>query len=243
MLIRLSSGNDPLSSEITSERVYLSRRDILVAGAAASLGMLPDSVAAAPRLVPAAADDPRMPAWLRKQVAGRVATTYAVPGELLTPFADVSSYNNFYEFGTAKSDPAENATDFIVQPWRVRIDGEVGKPGDYLLEDLLRGQVLEERVYRFRCVEAWSMVVPWTGFPLAALLKRVAPTSRAKYVVFETLHDPAKMPGQKRADLIRWPYVEGLRIDEAMNPLTLLSVGLYGRTLPLQQTRRTAPGG
>lgn len=235
MLIRHSSCADIPSSEITAEDAWLSRREFLAAGGAASvLALLPGHAIAGSRRVPAVADDPRMPAWLRKQVAARIATGYAAGGEPLTPFSDVSTYNNFYEFGTGKADPADNAASFVAHPWRIRIDGEVGKPGDFTLEDILAGQVLEERIYRFRCVEAWSMVVPWTGFPLAALLKRVAPTSRAKFVAFETLHDPARMSGQKRADLFRWPYVEGLRIDEAMHPLTILSVGVYGRTLPAQ---------
>ena len=151
----------------------------------------------------------------------------------LTPYEVVTSYNNFYEFGTGKDEPAVNATGFRARPWKVRIDGEVAKPGDYDLDDLLKPHTLEERVYRHRCVEAWSMVVPWLGFPLRDLVTRVEPTSRAKYVEFTTLLDPAQMPGQK-SRILPWPYVEGLRLDEAMHPLALLVTGLYGKPLPNQ---------
>ncbi|MBY6188625.1 protein-methionine-sulfoxide reductase catalytic subunit MsrP [Marinobacter hydrocarbonoclasticus] len=155
----------------------------------------------------------------------------------LTPENKVISHNNFYEFGTAKTDPAARAQGLRVQPWQLVIDGEVAKPLTLDYDDLFKLAPLEERIYRLRCVEAWSMVVPWLGFPLAALLKRVEPTSKAKYVAFETLYDPEQMPGQSNRFLgggIDYPYVEGLRIDEAMNELTLLSVGLYGKTLPPQ---------
>lgn len=235
MLIRIAPIDEPKSSEITPEPVYVSRRSLLAAGGAALLGAsFPTGLAAAPpAAVPAVPDDPRVPPWLRKRVAGRSASGYAVAGESLTPFEHVSGYNNFYEFGTGKDDPAANAGAFFPHPWKVRIDGEVAKPGDYALEDLLKGVALEERIYRFRCVEAWSMVVPWVGFPLSSLLARVSPTSRAKYVAFETLHDPQRMPGQK-SSWLDWPYAEGLRIDEAVHPLTILSVGVYGRTLPAQ---------
>ncbi len=235
MLIRLPPRHDILPSEITPEGVYLSRRKLLGGALAAGALALWPAVAGADRagLVPAVADDPRVPAWLRRQVAARRPGSLSAPPDALTPFEDVAGYNNFYEFGTAKDDPAEQARDFVPHPWRVRIDGEVGKPLDLGLEDLLRNVTLEERIYRFRCVEAWSMVVPWTGFPLAQLLRRAEPTSRAKFVAFQTLHDPDRMPGQ-RSRWLRWPYVEGLRIDEAMHPLALMSVGVYGRTLPAQ---------
>ncbi|HET6345113.1 MAG TPA: protein-methionine-sulfoxide reductase catalytic subunit MsrP [Myxococcota bacterium] len=142
-------------------------------------------------------------------------------------------YNNFYEFGTDKADPARNAGRLRTRPWTVRIEGEVAKPQTLDIDALLKAFPLEERVYRMRCVEAWSMVIPWAGFPLADLIKRVEPTSRAKYVAFTTLHDPEQMPGQ-RSSVLDWPYVEGLRIDEATHPLTLLAVGLYGQALPPQ---------
>jgi sulfoxide reductase catalytic subunit YedY len=152
--------------------------------------------------------------------------------ETLTPFEDVTSYNNFYEFGTGKNDPARLSRDFTVDPWRVEIAGEVSQPGNYTLEDILAPHSLEDRVYRFRCVEAWSMVVPWVGFPLADLLSRFGPTSKARYVRFETLVDPERFPAQRFArSTIDWPYVEGLRIDEAMNPLALMVVGVYGKSL------------
>ncbi len=148
------------------------------------------------------------------------------------------SYNNFYEFGLDKADPAKNAQAFKTKPWSVVIDGEVAKPGRYSLEDMVNFNQLEERIYRMRCVEAWSMVIPWLGVPLASLLKRVEPTSKAKFVAFETLVDPAQMPGQKPGWLgfasLDWPYREGLRMDEAMHPLTLLAVGMYGKVLPPQ---------
>lgn len=234
MLIRLPDATEPVPSEITPEAAYLSRRELLSGALAASTLLLPAGLAAAPAsLVPAVADDPRAPVWLRSQVLARRASSYQLPGEALTPYKHVSSYNNFYEFGTAKTDPAENAGGFVPYPWRVRVDGEVEKPGDFTLEDILKPHALEERVYRFRCVEAWSMVVPWVGFPLGDLIKRFAPTSRAKFVVFQTLHDPKRMPGQQQSWL-RWPYVESLRMDEAMHPLSLLTVGVYGRTLPAQ---------
>ena len=153
--------------------------------------------------------------------------------EALTDYRDVTTYNNFYEFGTDKASPAELAGRLTTDPWSVTIDGEVARPGTYALEDILKPHALEERIYRLRCVERWSMVIPWIGFPLAELIKRFEPTSRAKYVEFTTLYRPEEMPGQRRA-VLDWPYVEGLRLDEAMHPLTLLAVGLYGEVLPNQ---------
>ena len=150
--------------------------------------------------------------------------------EKLTDYEDISSYCNFYEFGTGKSDPVNNAHSLVTSPWTVSVEGECEKPGKYNLEDLLKPVSIEERIYRFRCVEGWSMVIPWMGFPLADLIKRMQPTSKAKYVYFETLHDPKQMPGQKRA-VLDWPYIEGLRMDEAMNPLTLMGTGIYGKDL------------
>lgn len=155
--------------------------------------------------------------------------------ETPTSLKDITSYNNFYEFGTDKSDPARNAGRLTVKPWKVKIDGMVGKPGEYDLDDLLKGMTIEERIYRMRCVEGWSMVIPWNGFPLASLLKRVEPQSGAKFVAFETLVRPSEMSGQGGLfKILDWPYVEGLRLDEAMNPLTLLATGLYGENLPNQ---------
>lgn len=153
--------------------------------------------------------------------------------EKATRFEDVTTYNNFYEFGTGKDDPARYAGRLQTSPWSVTVDGACEKPGQYTLEDILKPHSIEERIYRLRCVEGWSMVIPWNGFPLAALLKRFQPTSKAKYVMFETLVDPKQMPGQKR-NVLDWPYVEGLRMDEAMHPLSFLSTGLYGKDLPNQ---------
>ena len=234
MLIRNPVPGEPSSSEITPESIFHARRGILQAASASlALSAWPSFAGVTSRLAPAEPDDSRIPDWLRRQVRSRIAGGSPAVGETLTPFADVAGYNNFYEFGTGKADPAQAAAAFTPYPWRVRIDGEVAKSVDLRLEDLLAGVVLEERIYRFRCVEAWSMVVPWVGFPLSALLKRFALTSRAKYVAFETLLDPGRMPGQ-REPWLRWPYVEGLRIDEAMHPLTIVAVGVYGRTLPAQ---------
>jgi methionine sulfoxide reductase catalytic subunit len=207
-------------SEITSEEIYLGRRQLLGAGiATAALGALPAStaLAAAPPLV-------ALPA--KRNAALSITDTP-------NTYEDVTTYNNFYEFGTDKSDPAQNSRDFNPTPWSVTVDGEAEIKGKFTLEDILKPLALEERVYRLRCVEAWSMVIPWTGFPLASLLQRFKPTSRAKYVEFTTLHDPKRMPGQKYPAL-DWPYVEGLRMDEAMHPLTFMAVGLYGKTLPNQ---------
>jgi sulfoxide reductase catalytic subunit YedY len=148
-------------------------------------------------------------------------------------FEDITTYNNFYEFGTGKSDPARKAARFRPAPWSVAVTGEAEVTGQFALEDLLAPHPLEERIYRLRCVEAWSMVIPWVGFPLADLVKRFKPTSRAKFVAFRTVQRPAEMPGQ-RYPVLDWPYVEGLRIDEAMHPLTLMAVGVYGRALPNQ---------
>ncbi len=157
----------------------------------------------------------------------------ASTGETVTPIGDVTTYNNFYEFGTDKSDPAENAHTLVTSPWTVEISGEVGKPRSFSLEELRALAPLEERIYRHRCVEAWSIVVPWIGYPLAELLRRVEPTAKAKYVAFQSLYDPKQMPLGKRAG-IPLPYVEGLRLDEAMHPLALLTFGMYGQTLPKQ---------
>ena len=171
--------------------------------------------------------------WSSGKLLGDVKkSSYTVP-EDLTPLKDVTQYNNFYEFGTDKADPAKNAGTLKTRPWTIAIEGEVKKPKVFDIDELLKLAPLEERVYRLRCVEAWSMVVPWIGFSLSELIKRVEPTSKAKFVEFVSLHDPEQMPGQK-SSVLAWPYREGLRIDEAMHPLTLLAVGLYGDVLPNQ---------
>ena len=168
-----------------------------------------------------------------KSIYDNVARSLYSTDESLTEFKDVTGYNNFYEFGTGKEDPAANAHTLKTSPWSLTIEGECAKPGTYTLEDILKPHAFEERIYRLRCVEGWSMVIPWIGFPLADLLKRFEPTGNAKYVEFETLRDPEQMPGQ-RWPVLQWPYVEGLRMDEAMHPLTLMAVGLYGAALPKQ---------
>lgn len=208
------SWTDPAPSEITPEAVYLSRRRFM-AGLAASA------------LAPAAAANPAptLPGIRRNT---RFSTLEAV-----NSFEDITTYNNFYEFGTNKDDPAARSGRFQSRPWSVTIAGEAGTTGTFDLEDILKPHALEERIYRLRCVEAWSMVIPWVGFPLADLIERFKPTSRAKYVAFKTVLRPTEMPGQ-RFPVLDWPYVEGLRMDEAMHPLTVLAVGLYGRELTNQ---------
>lgn len=206
------------ASAITPETIFLDRRRWIAGAAAAGLaGWSARPGFAAPAL-------PSLEA-----VKNARYTVDAAP----TAYEDITSYNNFYEFGTGKDDPQRNAYSLRTRPWSVTISGEVESPGTYTLEDLLKPHPLEERVYRMRCVERWSMVIPWVGFPLGDLVRRFRPTSKAKYVAFKTLYDPKQMPGQ-RAGWLRWPYVEGLRIDEAMHPLALLAVGLYGRVLPNQ---------
>lgn len=225
MLIR--ARPDIPASEITPESTYLRRREFIAATAllTAAGALMPHAATAA---------EPDLKA-LKFRKAGPDSAAGFYTSETLTPYQDVTHYNNFYEFGTDKGDPAQYAGALKTEPWSVVIEGEVEKPGTYTLEDILKGMALEERVYRLRCVEAWSMVVPWIGFPLSALLQRVGLTSKSKYVAFTTLQAPEQMRGQRsRTALIDWPYVEGLRIDEAMHPLTLLSVGLYGRVLPNQ---------
>lgn len=212
----------PVSSEITPESIYRDRRRLLLAagmGAAATLtGLRPaDARAAAGKLAP-----------LPGKLDAALSTT-----EKQTPYVDVTTYNNFYEFGTSKSDPAQNGASLKTRPWTVVVEGEVHKPRTFGIEDLLKLAPMEERIYRHRCVEAWSMVVPWVGYPLSHLLKAVEPTGNAKYVEYVTLLDPAELPGQNDP-VLQWPYHEGLRMDEAMHPLTLLTFGLYGEVLPNQ---------
>ena len=203
--------DDIPASEITDERLYLNRRAFIATsgllGVAAATGALPGCLKASP--------------------------SEAQGSDKLTPYEDVTTYNNYYEFGTGKEDPAENAGSLRTRPWSVAVEGLVKKPAVYDLEDILRPVRPEERVYRLRCVEGWSMVIPWLGFPLASLINRVEPTSQARYVEFTTLHDPRQMPGQRRP-VLDWPYTEGLRLDEALHPLTILATGLYGRPLPNQ---------
>jgi sulfoxide reductase catalytic subunit YedY len=214
------------SSEITSESNWLRRRELM--GAAGGL-LMASPLAALIARAEEAADA------LSYQPASADATDGSHTAERLTPFDDVTRFNNFYEFGTDKDDPVRYAHEMRVDPWSLEVSGEVGKPGKLHLEDIRSGFDLEERIYRLRCVEAWSMVVPWIGFPLASLLQRFEPTSSARYVKFYTLHDPEQMRGQRSLfSSIDWPYVEGLRMDEAMHPLTLLAVGLYGKVMPNQ---------
>jgi sulfoxide reductase catalytic subunit YedY len=214
------------SSEITPRAVYEGRRELLKLLAA---GTVLSAFSARDAFAQTTARPNKLPALsgARSAVAG------AVTMEKLTPYQDVTTYNNFYEFGTDKADPARNAHTLKTRPWTVAIEGEVKKPKVYDIDELLKLSRLEERVYRLRCVEGWSMVIPWVGYSLSELIKRVEPTGRAKYVEFVTLADPKTMPfvGSRVLD---WPYVEGLRMDEAMHPLTLLGFGLYGEVLPNQ---------
>ncbi|KPK82346.1 MAG: sulfoxide reductase catalytic subunit YedY [Gemmatimonas sp. SM23_52] len=209
-------------SEVTDERLYLSRRQFIQTAATLGVG-IGLAAAAAPLL---ACDSE----------VGRSADTGAgEPGqqEKLTPYEDVTTYNNFYEFGTGKGDPAKYAHTLVTRPWTISVEGECNKPGVYDIDDILKRYPAEERIYRLRCVETWSMVIPWLGFPLADFITDLEPTSHAKFVEFRTLYDPEQMPGQRRS-VLDWPYTEGLRMDEAMHPLTVLAVGLYGKTLPNQ---------
>lgn len=236
MLIKLSSASDCKESEVTPESIYLSRRSLMGATAAAlAVSALPSWANAADPSRYEGVEVGSAPSWFSDKLAQTRWGAVGVKDEAITPFQDATHYNNFYEFGTNKGDPAANAGSLKTEPWSVVIDGEVGKPGRYALEDFMKPYQLEERIYRLRCVEAWSMVIPWLGFPISALLKQVEPTSKAKYIRFETLQDPKSMPGQRSGfALIDWPYVEGLRLDEAMNPLAILGVGMYGRELPNQ---------
>ena len=213
------------ASEITDEKLYLSRRE-LMAGAAAMI--------AAPLAVAATAEA-KTPTGAPLKAARNAQMSLTEPP---TSFENAASYNNFYEFGTDKEDPARLGHTLRPRPWAVQVDGLVAKPQKLDIEEILKMAPLEERVYSLRCVEAWSMVIPWIGFSLSTLLKRVEPTSQAKFVEFFTLVDPEQFPGQKKGLLsfggLDWPYVEGLRLDEAMHPLTLLTLGMYGQVLPAQ---------
>jgi sulfoxide reductase catalytic subunit YedY len=218
MLIKKNIYAELPESQTTDYKVYLNRREFLNTAAVVATASLLPSVSMAK---PNQAND-----------LGELIKSPYSTDEQLTSFEDVTTYNNFYEFSTNKSTPALMAKNFpdTTQPWMVSIEGECDKPGQYDYMELLKPHALQERIYRMRCVEGWSMVIPWVGIPLADVLKQAQPNSKAKYVEFTTLYDPEQMPGQKRA-VLNWPYTEGLRIDEAMNPLTMLAVGLYGKTL------------
>jgi sulfoxide reductase catalytic subunit YedY len=207
MLIK-KPGDIP-SSEITAEDAYINRRRFLAVAGVTTAGLVGSR-----RLLSA------LPHVARQD-------------DKPNTFEEITGYNNYYEFGTDKDDPAANSKSFRTKPWTVKVDGMVKKPADYQLEDLVKPYKLEDRVYRFRCVEAWSMVIPWQGIPLAEMIKTFEPLPSAKYVQFTTIYAPNEMPGQKLA-ILPWPYVEGLRMDEAMHPLALLCFGMYGEVLPNQ---------
>lgn len=218
MLFKFPAASQAREDEVTPRDLYLGRRSLMAGGAAAmALGSLP--------------------VWSGNAFAASFQEPTTIKPadpkfDPVTPMKSATTYNNFYEFGTAKDDPADNAGTLKTRPWEIAVGGEVAKPMTIGIEDLLKFP-MEERVYRLRCVEGWSMVIPWVGFSLAELLKRVEPTGNAKYVAFQTLNDPKQMPGL-RSWVLDWPYTEGLRLDEAMHPLTLLAVGMYGEVLPNQ---------
>jgi len=230
MIIRAPQGCDPQPSEITPRATWQARRELLAAAGLAGLMATPATGAIG------SAHAQARPA----SGAAAPARLATVPGpaefgttEKPTSYRDVTTYNNFYEFGLDKDDPHRKAHTLRTRPWSVIVEGAVAKPGAYTLEDLLKWAPMQERIYRMRCVEGWSMVIPWVGYPLAELIRRVEPLGQAKFVEFITLADNAQMPGL-RASVIRWPYTEGLRMDEARHPLTLLGFGLYGEVLPNQ---------
>ncbi|MCC5809187.1 MAG: protein-methionine-sulfoxide reductase catalytic subunit MsrP [Ectothiorhodospiraceae bacterium] len=225
MLIRRPRRSDVKPSEITSESIYRRRREFMKAAGTIAAGSL------------------LAPQWLFSRTLddleqlrdlGELKPSPYSTDESPNSFSDITTYNNFYEYGFGKDDPARHAPGLLrVEPWSVEVTGECEKPGTYAFEDLVKPHRLEERIYRFRCVEAWSMVIPWVGIPMVNVLKRFQPTSRARYVEFVTLMDPEQMPAQRRPSL-PWPYREGLRIDEAMHPLSIFAVGVYGKEMPAQ---------
>ncbi len=223
MLIRKSI--DIKASEITDKEIYLNRRKFLqVAAASAVCAGVTLGVPEILRPLPEAIAGTKLQGVRKSSLSTE---------EKPNAYKEITSYNNFYELGTEKEDPAANAKYLTTRPWTVAVEGEIKRPKVFDIDDLMKISPLEERIYRLRCVEAWSMVVPWVGFPLNTLIKQVEPTSNAKFVEFLTLYDPKRMPGQRRP-VLDWPYVEGLRIDEAMHPLTIFAVGLYGEILPAQ---------
>lgn len=231
MLIRIPKSNQATESQVTDEKIYYNRRNLLKGLGFIGAGALLSQSASANWFARKEASAFTTRPLKAKQNAALSST------EKLTPEIRATRYNNFYEFGTGKDDPVKNAQQFNVDPWTLKIDGLVEKEISLSYEDLYTRFALEQRIYRLRCVEAWSMVIPWTGFMLADLLKQAKPLSKAKFVAFQTLYDPEQMPGQKSRLVgggIDYPYVEGLRIDEASHPLTLLAVGVYGKTLPPQ---------
>jgi len=223
MLIKRPS--DIRSSEITEKKVYLNRREFMATAAAAAAGF--GVLAGSNQLIEAA-----QPAPHGRKLEG-VKKSPLSTTEKLNSWQDITTYNNYYEFGTDKDSPSMLAKGLKPSPWNVLVDGECAKKASYHLEDILKGQALEERIYRLRCVERWSMVIPWVGFPLSDFIKRCEPTSKAKFVEFTTLADAGQMVGV-RSPVLDWPYTEGLRMDEAMHPLAILAVGLYGEVLPNQ---------
>jgi sulfoxide reductase catalytic subunit YedY len=218
--------DDIRSSEITDKKLYLNRREFIRAttGAAAAVAT---GVVGAEDLLQAATPAPH------GRKLENVQKSPFSTDEKTNKWEDITTYNNYYEFGTDKDSPSMLARNFKTEPWTVTVEGECAKKAAWHLEDILKGQTLEDRIYRHRCVEAWSMIIPWVGFPLSDFIKKCEPTSKAKYVEFTTLYDPKQMPGV-RSPVLRWPYVEGLRLDEAMHPLTILAVGLYGEVIPNQ---------
>ena len=224
----LLTGEDIAASEITPRAVFENRRRVLQAAGAAGLAIAGGTLGVSRAAFGAyASPDPKA-----HKLAAATNPKFVVTDKV-TPYKDVTTYNNFYEFGTDKSDPSRNAGTLRPHPWRVSVEGEVKNPKVYDIDELLKLAPLEERVYRHRCVEGWSMVIPWVGYPLAELIKRAQPTGNAKFMQFITLADPSQMPGLSEP-ILDWPYSEGLRMDEAMNPLTLLTVGVYGQVLPNQ---------
>ncbi len=226
MLIRFRDPAAPRPSEITPEATWLDRRRFLASGAGLALAGFAGTWGLASR--PAAAAAPEDFAPLPEVGRSPLSTD-----EEANSFQEIATYNNFYEFGTAKEDPARYARALKTSPWTIQVDGACARPGTLDADALITSPLLEERIYRLRCVEAWSMVIPWVGIPLAKVLDRFEPLGDARYVAFETLHDPRQMPGQ-RSRVLDWPYREGLRLDEARHPLTILAVGLYGRVMPNQ---------
>ena len=216
MLIKKKLKSDPAPSEITPEGVYLQRRRFMLGGMGAAAGAIAGGASAA----------------VGKDFTNLPDSRFNIDEEL-TPYKSVTTYNNFYELGYGKTDPHENASSLKTSPWSIKVGGLCEKPATYHLEDFIGGAKLEDRIYRLRCVEAWSMVIPWVGFPIADVIKRAKPLANAKYVAFATIHDPENLPGQRRK-VLQWPYREGLRIDEAANPLAIFAVGLYGETMPNQ---------